>query len=476
MDRDYGGPCDLHAQRTSSTADPRRRSKRPRTERAHIPTILTPVERERQAALHAGSRRAADGAFSWSAASLPGSAANPLSGEPHATDTRPREPAADPRPAQRAGGQPPPQPPNCQALESTSQQPGNDASGPRADAEMTGTSGPQESAAPLPAATTCSVHQQQESSTEYVPGGHPGTTSRHPSPTSAALHQDWVTMPPPPPRPPQQRGTGPFDNTELRALRGIHASTPSSELVAALREHLRDVNLNRLFVVVPLPHAATTEIFVRQLQALVNPGAQVCDDLVEAWIWWFNTHQPAWRRVWVPHLGWVHTLIAPPTDPRPAPSTRGRERAAPPPRPETLRIPPYECLAAWESRTACDRGRNLTSLAARYPETAEAAPPPRERDPSTIAVIVLENGHYYQVRIILHPQESQWSLKAVDSMLPATTALPDSPTPLLPGQPPDPLRAIVSGTAGTKHPGHALYCLWRWAQRRWPHTRVWSAT
>ena len=34
----------------------------------------------------------------------------------------------------------------------------------------------------------------------------------------------------------------------------------------------------------------------------------------------------------------------------------------------------------------------------------------------------------------------------------------------------------MSGTAGTWHPGHALYCLWRQAQRRWPHTRVWSAT
>ena len=89
---------------------------------------------------------------------------------------------------------------------------------------------------------------------------------------------------------------------------------------------------------------------------------------------------------------------------------------------------------------------------------------------------MLENGHYYQVRIIPHPKESHWTLEAVDSMLPATTALPDSPTPLLPGQPPDPLTAIVSGTAGTWHPGHALYCLWRWAQRRWPHTRVWSAT
>ena len=246
--------------------------------------------------------------------------------------------------------------------------------------------------------------------------------------------------------------------------------------MAALREHLRDVNPNRLFAVVPLPHAVKTEVLVRQLQALVTPGEQVSDDLVEAWIWWFNTHQPAQGGVWVPHLGWVHTLIAPPTDPRPAPSTGGRERAAPPPRPETLRIPPYEGLAAWESGTARDRGRNLTSLAARYLETARAAPPPRERDPSTIAMIVLENGHYYQVRIIPHPQESHWSLEAVDSMLPATTALPDSPTPLLPGQPLDPLTAITSGTAGTWHPGHALYCLWRWAQRRWPHTSVWSAT
>ena len=197
-------------------------------------------------------------------------------------------------------------------------------------------------------------------------------------------------MPPPPPRPPQQGGTGPFDDAEPRALCGIHASTPSSELVATLWEHHRDVDPNRLFAVVPLPHAATTEIFVRQLEALVSPGAQVSDDLVEARIWWFNTHQSAQGGVWVPDLGLVHTLIALPIDPRPVPSTRGRERAAPPPMPETLCIPPYEGLAAWESGTARSRGHNLMSLAARYPETARAAPPPRERDPGTIAMIVLE--------------------------------------------------------------------------------------
>ena len=141
---------------------------------------------------------------------------------------------------------------------------------------------------------------------------------------------------------------------------------------------------------------------------------------------------------WVAHLGWVHTLIALPKDPRPAPSTRGKERAAPPPRPETLRIPPYEGMAAWESRTARRWGHNLRSLAACYPETVRAAPPPRESDPGTIAMIVLENGHYYQVRIIPHPHEGHWSLEAVNSMLPATADLPDSPTPLFPGQPPDP--------------------------------------
>ena len=352
---------------------------------------------------------------------------------------------------------------------------GHDASGPRADTEVTGTSGPQASPGPLLAVTPCLVPQQQEPSTEYVPGGHPDTTSRHPSPAGAKLDQDRVAMPPPPPRPLQQRGVGPFDDAELRALYGIHASMPSSELVATLGEHLRDVDPNGRFAVVPLPHAATTEIFVRQLQALVTPGTQVSDDLVAAWIWLFNTHQPAQGGVWVPHLGWVHTLIAPPTDPRPAPSTGGRERAAPPPRPDNLRIPPHKGLAAWESGTARSRGHNLTSLAARYPETTRMAPPPRERDHGTIAMIVLQNGHYYQVRIIPHSQRGHWSLEAVDFMLSATRDLPDSPTPLLPDQPLDRLTAVVSGTAGTWHPGHGLYCLLPSARRRWPHTRAWSA-
>ena len=224
------------------------------------------------------------------------------------------------------------------------------------------------------------------------------------------------------------------------------------------------------------PHAATTGIFVRQLQVLVTPGTQISDDLVDAWIWCFNTNQPDQGGIWVPHLGWAHTLIAPLTDPRTAPSTGGRERAAPTPRDKTLCIPLYEGLAEWESGTARDRGRNLRSMVERYPETARAARPPRERDPSTIAMVLFESGHYHQMWITPLPQESPWSLEAVHSGLPATTALPDSPSLLPNDQPPDPLTASVSGTTGTWHPGHALYCLWRWARRRWPHHRDWTAT
>ena len=96
---------------------------------------------------------------------------------------------------------------------------------------------------------------------------------------------------------------------------------------------------------ISLPHAATTEIVVRQLPALVTSGTQITDDLVDAWIWWFNTHQPDQGGIWVPHLGLAQTLVAPPMDRGPAPSTGGRERAARPPRAETLRIAPYEGLA-----------------------------------------------------------------------------------------------------------------------------------
>ena len=111
MDRGHGGPNHPPAQQTSSAADPRRRSKRPCTEGAHIPTIPTPAERARQAALHTGPHQATDGASSSSAASLPGSAAGSLRGGRNSAGTRPRGPAADQRPEQGVRRRTPQSPP-----------------------------------------------------------------------------------------------------------------------------------------------------------------------------------------------------------------------------------------------------------------------------------------------------------------------------------------------------------------------------
>ena len=230
----HGSLSDLHAQQTSSTTDPRRRSKRLRTERAHIPTIPTPAKRERQAALHTDPHWAADGASSSSATSLLGSASGPMPGGQRAMHTQLRDPAADQRPAQGVDGQPPQHPParagsddtgpghghpppdqlgpyttgfpvpaatrpNRQGAEDAPQQREQDASGPGADAEMTKTSGPQESGGPLPAAAACSMPQQQEPSTGNVPRGQPGTAPGHPSPTGATPDQDRKTISPPTP-------------------------------------------------------------------------------------------------------------------------------------------------------------------------------------------------------------------------------------------------------------------------------------
>ena len=51
------------------------------------------------------------------------------------------------------------------------------------------------------------------------------------------------------------------------------------------------------------------------------------------------------------------------------------------------------------------------------------------------------------------PLEHHWDVEAVNSVIPRDMDLPDGPTPVLPGQPPDLLTAIVSGRAGTWHPG-----------------------
>ena len=76
--------------------------------------------------------------------------------------------------------------------------------------------------------------------------------------------------------------------------------------------------------------------------------------------------------------------------------------------------------------------------------------------PSIFSMVVLENGHYYQVRITPRPLARHLNLEAVDSMLCRATAMPDGPTKLPRDQPPDPLTNIVFGRGGIWHPGHAL--------------------
>ena len=75
-------------------------------------------------------------------------------------------------------------------------------------------------------------------------------------------------------------------------------------------------------------------------------------------------------------------------------------------------------------------------------------PPPRDA-PSTVAMVVLESGYYYQVRITPRPPDNHWDLEAAASMLPRQVELPNGPTPLLSGQPPDLLTAI-GGVTGAQ--------------------------
>ena len=303
-------------------------------------------------------------------------------------DTWPRGPAADQRPEQRVGGRTPQSPPppkagregtsprhrqrpldelgqcatglrnlavtqsNHQEGEDTPQKRGHNAGNPEADKDMTEASGPQESGGPSPTASSCLVPPHQEPSTGSVPEGRPETAPGHPSPTGTTPDQDLETMPPPPPRPPQQRNTDLFDGEELRAMYDIHANPPPCGLVGALRGNLQDVNPNRLFAVVPLPHAASTDISVRQLQAIVTSRMQIAEDLLDVMIWWFNFNQRDQGLVWVPHLSCALTLVAPPTEPRDAPSTGGRKQAAPQPIANALNIPPYNGLADCESSRA----------------------------------------------------------------------------------------------------------------------------
>ena len=155
-----------------------------------------------------------------------------------------------------------------------------------------------------------------------------------------------------------------------------------------------------------MPHGATN-VYVRQLQTLLSPEERVPEDFVNVWMWWFNLPRPDQEGMWVPHLSWTHRVIATPTERQPVPSAGGRKRAMPLLRANALSIPPYNDLAAWESRRTPERGRNFRDIVERYaegPETSHARPPGRDA-PSTVVLVVLENSNYYHVMISPLPQE-----------------------------------------------------------------------
>ena len=124
-----------------------------------------------------------------------------------------------------------------------------------------------------------------------------------------------------------------------------------------------------------------------QLQARLTLRQRTPDDLIDVWIWWVNHHQPDRGQIWVPHLAWAPTLVASPTEPRPAPNPGSRMRAAPQLSANALNIPPYEGPVYWESRTARERGHNLRTRMERYGQAvgprAHAESPTRDPQASS---------------------------------------------------------------------------------------------
>ena len=211
-------------------------------------------------------------------------------------------------------------------------------------------------------------------------------------PPGTLAAQDREVVPPQPRIPAQSRGMGGLDPGDLRGAYNVYHSTPRHTLVDALLGHIQGLRPDRSFAPAPLRRGAVN-IFLRKLQAPLISQERTRNDLLVRPIWWFNLHQPDKGRVWVSHLAWSHTLIAPRTRPRPAPSPRGQERAPSQLTADALNIPPHNGLSAWESWTARDRGSNLPEIVERYtagPET-QAGPPGRVT-PSIVSMVVLDNG------------------------------------------------------------------------------------
>ena len=457
-DNSHDGPGGRQRRQMSATAGPQRRPKRPQTERTKISTILPLTERARLVALSVRADTAEAAVSSASAApshaqtsvtaprphkpSAAPRGATPISTESlsarHAAATRhsPTRPTRAPTLAithtttRSRGGTGLRD--GSTATNATTTQPTMTTQVPLSNPDTEHAEFP--TLAAMQARSTGSVlHQHDktgdtgqgtgpamtENPESKKPEAIPSPTSRpspapaRPRPAAEQMHtepdnsasgdtpspgipaaRDRAIMPPQPPRPPQSGE--PPGLEELRRPYDVYHSTPSHNLLGALRAHFHDVRPERRFAAALLPHGATN-ICVRQLQALLIPGKRTPNDLIDLWIWSFNHQQPDQGLIWVPHPDWAHTLIAPPTDPRAAPSPGRPTRTAPQVNADALNIPPYQGLAYWESRTAPERGQNLRAMMERYAQSLGPEPhaePLARSIPSTVAMVVLENGDY----------------------------------------------------------------------------------
>ena len=123
-----------------------------------------------------------------------------------------------------------------------------------------------------------------------------------------------------------------------------------------------------------------------------------------------------------------------------------------------INIPPHANLESWESNTALAKGRNLTHMVDGYAQGARQHTPcpPSPDTPRPVRLVMLEIGQYYHGRVTPRPEDKQWDLEAVNSIIPVAAPLPDAPTTVNPGQPPDPMTAVTSGQAGSWHPARPL--------------------
>ena len=343
---------------------------------------------------------------------------------------------------------------------------------------MTAISGPEETGDLPPTATSCSMPHQREPSTENVPGGYLSTTPGHPSPTGTTLHQDQETMPPQPPRPPQRRNMDPFEDAELRAglrhprhhtLEQAGGSPPGTPPGRQTEQALRCG-----------PPAARRNN--RELCAATTGALRPRDA---------DRGRPCWREDLVVQpqptgpgrrmspTTWLGAHADSATD---RPQARAQHRGPGTGRPATQSQHPQNPTV----QKPGGMGKQDSPRQGTQPQEHGGAVPTRSGDGTRRAPTTQrrpqQRRHDRAERTPLlrgadHPAPEGVPLEPGSRRLhdPGERSPARQPHPPAQGPAPRPPDGYRAGGGGTWHPSHALYCLWQWVQRRWQHTRDWTA-